>query len=152
MANAERCVKGAIFYVAQDGNDAWSGKLDSPNADKTDGPFATIARAVEAIRQLKKDNTTSEALSIVLRDGIHFLDKPITLTQIDGGSNICPITYMAYPGEKPIISGGKKITGTWKTYKDQIMVCNISEVKEGKWKFNQLFVNGKRQTRARLII
>jgi hypothetical protein len=150
MANAERCVKGAIFYVAQDGNDAWSGKLDSPNADKTDGPFATIARAVEAIRQLKKDNTTSEALSIVLRDGIHFLDKPITLTQIDGGSNICPITYMAYPGEKPIISGGKKITGTWKTYKDQIMVCNISEVKEGKWKFNQLFVNGKRQTRARI--
>jgi hypothetical protein len=103
MANAERCVKGAIFYVAQDGNDAWSGKLDSPNADKTDGPFATIARAVEAIRQLKKDNTTSEALSIVLRDGIHFLDKPITLTQIDGGSNIWHI-----PGKSLSSAAGRR--------------------------------------------
>ena len=31
------------FYVATNGNDAWSGRLDSPNADKTDGPFATLA-------------------------------------------------------------------------------------------------------------
>ena len=33
------------FYVAPNGNDAWSGRLAAPNADKTDGPFATLERA-----------------------------------------------------------------------------------------------------------
>ena len=57
---------------------------------------------------------------------------------------------MAYPGEKPVISGGRKITGPWKTYKGKIMVCSVKEVSEGKWNFRQLFVNGKRQVRARI--
>ena len=51
--------KQADFYVATDGNDGWSGKLESPNADKTDGPFATLARARDAVRELKKSNTTT---------------------------------------------------------------------------------------------
>jgi len=148
MARVERCVKGVVFYVSPTGNDGWSGKLDEPNADKTDGPFATIAKAVEALRQDKTQ--ANEAVSIVLRDGMHFLDKPICLDQTDGGSKTCPVTYMAYPDEMPVISGGKRITGEWKKYDDNIMVCNIPEVKEGKWRFNQLFVNGERQTRARI--
>jgi len=32
------------FYVATNGNDAWSGRLAEPNADKTVGPFATAER------------------------------------------------------------------------------------------------------------
>lgn len=150
MSKLDRCVRGAVFYVAIDGNDSWSGKLESPNANKSDGPFATIARAVEAVRQIKKDKGNSEAISVVLREGIHFLDKPIALNQKDGGSDTCPMTYMAYPGEKPTISGGRLIKREWKKYKDNIMVCNIPDVKAGKWKFNQLFVNGKRQVRSRI--
>ena len=34
--------QGTVFYVAPNGNDAWSGKMAAPNADKTDGPFATV--------------------------------------------------------------------------------------------------------------
>jgi hypothetical protein len=34
-----------VFYVATNGNDAWSGRLAEPNAGKTDGPFATLERA-----------------------------------------------------------------------------------------------------------
>ena len=44
---------GAVFYVATNGNDAWSGKLPAPNDAKTDGPFATITKARDAVRQLK---------------------------------------------------------------------------------------------------
>ena len=40
----------ADFYVATDGNDAWSGTLASPNAEKSDGPFATLQRARDAVR------------------------------------------------------------------------------------------------------
>ena len=37
------------LHVATDGNDAWSGKLSSPSAKKSDGPFATFERARDAI-------------------------------------------------------------------------------------------------------
>ena len=45
--NAEAGQK-ADLYVATDGNDGWTGTLESPNADATDGPFATLARARDA--------------------------------------------------------------------------------------------------------
>ena len=50
----------ATLYVATDGNDAWSGALKGPNATNNDGPFATIAHARDAIRQLKKENRLPE--------------------------------------------------------------------------------------------
>jgi hypothetical protein len=33
----------AQFYIAPDGNDAWSGTLAAPNAGKSDGPLAKTA-------------------------------------------------------------------------------------------------------------
>ena len=41
----------ATFFVAQNGNDEWSGMLSDPSAAETDGPFATLARARDAGRQ-----------------------------------------------------------------------------------------------------
>jgi len=38
------------YYVAPDGNDAWSGHLARPNAEKTDGPVASLAGARDAVR------------------------------------------------------------------------------------------------------
>ena len=140
----------ATFFVAKDGNDAWSGKLAEPNAEKTDGPFATIVKARDAIRKMKAKVSLSEPVTVMVRGGTYYLDDTIVFDQRDSGAKDCPITYMAYPGEKPVISGGRKITGPWKTYKGDILVCSIKEVKEGKWNFRQLFVNGKRQIRARV--
>ena len=45
--------KSADFYVAPNGNDQWSGTLAEPNSTNTDGPFASISRAQEAVRLLK---------------------------------------------------------------------------------------------------
>jgi len=139
----------ATFFVATDGDDAWSGKLAEPNAEKTDGPFATIARARDAIQEMKANGGLSEPVTVMVRGGTYFLDETIVFSQEDSGTKDCPITYMAYPGEEPVISGGKRITATWQPYKGEIMVCTIEEVKEG-WYFRQLFVNGKRQNRARI--
>ena len=36
----------ADYYVATQGSDAWSGTLAEPNPDRTDGPFATLERAL----------------------------------------------------------------------------------------------------------
>ena len=43
----------ADFYVSPTGNDRWSGTLSEPNATLTDGPFATLEKAREAVRILK---------------------------------------------------------------------------------------------------
>ena len=45
----------ADFYVSLLGNDNWSGKLAEPNFNKTDGPFATIERAKNAVGKLKQE-------------------------------------------------------------------------------------------------
>jgi len=139
----------ATFFVAREGNDTWSGKLAEPNADKTDGSFATLVRARDAIRKLKKEQGLKKPITVMVREGTYFLSRTLTFTPEDSGTKDCPITYLAYPGEKVILSGGKRITGPWKPYQDKIMVCLLPEAKSGRWKFRQLFFNGQRQIRAR---
>lgn len=39
-----------MFYVAPNGNNAWSGRLEKPNAAGTDGPVQSLIRARDAIR------------------------------------------------------------------------------------------------------
>ncbi|MFC2087775.1 right-handed parallel beta-helix repeat-containing protein, partial [Bacteroidota bacterium] len=139
-----------IYYIATDGNDTWSGEVASPNEEKTDGPLATLEGAREKIRELK---TTYGSLPfpviVQVRKGTYRLDKTFVLGPEDSGTKECPVTYMAYPGEKVIISGSKKIEVQWKKYKGEIYVCTIPEVKQGEWYFRDLFVNGKRQIRAK---
>ncbi len=108
----------ATFHVATNGNDSWTGKMDTPNAARTDGPFATLARAHDAVRELKvEQNGLIEPVTVMVRGGKYYLSETLVLSAKDSGSQDCPITCTAYPGEKPILSGGKKISG-WKPYND----------------------------------
>ncbi|MFA0748524.1 MAG: hypothetical protein ACO2PL_09415, partial [Armatimonadota bacterium] len=141
------------FYVAVNGNDSWSGRLPSPNRTKTDGPFATLKRALEAVKTLKEQQggTLRQPVTIYLRGGTYFLTEPITITPEHSGTEKFPVTIAAYRNERPILSGGRKIVG-WKPTTvngRKVWVAEIPEVKEGKWFFRQLWVNGKRAIRAR---
>ncbi|MCY3020659.1 MAG: hypothetical protein NTW87_16700, partial [Planctomycetota bacterium] len=42
-----------VLYVSPQGNDNWSGRALEANADKTDGPLATLTAARDAIRKLR---------------------------------------------------------------------------------------------------
>ena len=53
-------VTAADFYVAPNGNDAWSGKLQQPNAGRTDGPLATLQRARDEVRRMRRLGTLPE--------------------------------------------------------------------------------------------
>ncbi|MCX7993992.1 MAG: right-handed parallel beta-helix repeat-containing protein [Fimbriimonadales bacterium] len=135
-----------IFYVASDGNDAWSGKLVAPNRARTDGPVRTVQRALQLM--LESDPAPTE---IRLRGGVHFLREPITITPEHTIKAQNRLTLSAYEGETPVLSGGRGITG-WKQSEwngKTVWVAEIPAVREGKWYFRQLFVNGKRTTRAR---
>jgi len=169
------------FYVSPDGNDKWSGTLPAPNAAKTDGPFATLARAqdqiramrdvIRAMRQVEAVKTSAhpspstnehvrttqeaaeeagspQAVTVLVRAGVYRIGKPIAFTPKDSGGPKGITTFAAYPGEKPVLSGGNVITG-WKRNAGAVWTADIPEVKAGTWYFNQLFVNGRRRTRAR---
>lgn len=101
----------ADFYLSAQGSDAWSGTLASPNAQGTDGPFSTLERARDAVRELKLKKSTD--ILVLIREGTYTLDKTVVFGLEDSGHNNSTITYAAYPDETPIFSSGTEISG-WK--------------------------------------
>jgi len=137
-----------VFYVATNGSDEWSGRLPKPNAKKKDGPFATLTRARDAVRELKHSGRLSSPVEVRVRGGIYRLEEPLRLIGGDSGTARCPVTYRAYPGEKPVLCGGRRIT-QWKRWKGRIMCAELPEVRKGLLSFRQLFCDGERMTQAR---
>lgn len=95
------------FYVSTKGSDNWSGKLAEPNELGTDGPFATLVRARNAVRELKKDH--SKDILVWIRDGLYQIQETVLFSLEDSGHDELAITYAAYPGETPVFSSGKEI-------------------------------------------
>jgi hypothetical protein len=140
--------KSHVFFVATNGNDSWSGTLAAPNRRKKDGPFATLPRALQAARNLRTNSPASgQPVSIRLRMGCYFLEEPVVIKPQDSG-----LTLEAYAGERPVLSGGRRLTG-WRPATvngRELWAASIPEVQAGKWFFRELWVNGHRATRARL--
>ncbi|NCO93486.1 MAG: right-handed parallel beta-helix repeat-containing protein [Armatimonadetes bacterium] len=135
------------FYVSLAGNDTWSGTLAAPNAAANDGPFATLGRAQQAVREAR-GAALERAVTVLIRGGVYELAEPLRFGPQDSGAENAPVTYAAYPGEMPVFSGGSAITG-WKKGEGELWTAVVPEVKAGNWYFHQLFVNGQRRTRAR---
>ena len=104
----------ADFFVAADGKDSWSGTLPSPNSRHTDGPFASIARAQIAVRNLIQSHRRRPII-VMIRQGTYSLPlsptNPGTLNfdGRDSGTSKMPVTWENYPGEIPLVSGGERI-------------------------------------------
>jgi hypothetical protein len=140
---------GALnLYVSPDGSDSWSGKLAQPNDERTDGPLASLAGARESIRRLKSQAQVSEPVHVIIADGSYSLIEPFILTPQDSGTKAAPVSYEAAAGARPIFAGGRVITG-FKAGPGGIWQAQIPDVAAGKWYFEQLFVNGRREVRAR---
>ncbi|MDT8301572.1 MAG: hypothetical protein RQ760_08810 [Sedimentisphaerales bacterium] len=100
------------FYVSVSGKDQWSGRSVSPNGDLSDGPFSTLQRARDAIRQLKMSEGLPEGGVIVwITEGTYCLEQGLKLTAEDSGETARPIIYHARPNEQVRITGGRTITG-----------------------------------------
>jgi len=119
---------------------------DDRNRGTNSEPFATVGRAVEAVRALRK--RTSNPIKVQVRAGTYYFPESIVFGPLDSGGEH-PVVYAAYPGERVTLSGGKKLECRWKPYRDGIMMCELPDVRAGRFDFTQLFVNGKRQIRAR---
>ncbi len=101
------------------------------------GPISTPQAARDAARKAGKP------ARIIVADGIYSITEPITL-----GPEDAQTTWESAPNANPIISGGKKISG-WQKLPNGLWKTDLPEVREGKWYFQQLWINDRRATRAR---
>ena len=82
------------LYVASDGRDAWSGRLAAPDAAGKDGPFASLERARDEVRGLKRKKALHESVTVHVRGGTYFLDRTFQLTAEDSGTADAPVVYL----------------------------------------------------------
>jgi hypothetical protein len=124
----------AEYYVSNNGDDSNDGTKDRP--------FATIKRARDEVRKINADMTGNIVVHIA--GGTYILDDTLTFDERDSASNGFCIKYVG-EGET-VISGGQKI-GSF-TLHDEEKNIYSAKVPEGML-FRQLYVDGKKMTRAR---
>ncbi len=128
----------ASLYVAPNGNDT--------NPGTKDKPFATLERARDAVRQSRIQNPESK-IEVFLRAGTYELTKPFKLDAKDSGTQNATVVYRAYPKEKVLLIGGKRITG-FVPHKGAVLKADVGT--QGFTNhFRQLFLDGKRMQLAR---
>lgn len=139
------------LYVSPSGRDTWSGTLPTSNAARSDGPFLTVARARDAVRQRRQAGALKATpVTVSLRRGTYELREPLRFGPEDSGTAEAPVTYRSYPGERAVLSGGARITGQWRQSPGKpYWELAIPEARDGKWLFHSLFVNGMSRERAR---
>jgi len=136
-----------IFYVATNGNDQWSGKLATPDSSGNDGPFVTLKRARNAIRELRARGYDGP-FTVLVRDGIYELDETFILDTEDSGTQSKPFVVKAYDRENPVLSGSRKVNG-FQQHKEHIYKADLSGIIKAGYVPRQLFAAGKRQILAR---
>jgi hypothetical protein len=136
----------ADFYVAPTGSDQ--------NPGTKEQPFATLVRARDAVRQKIKAGLDGD-VTVLVRGGTYELAQPLVFGPADSGTAKHKITYAAYPGERPVLSGGRRVTGWQKlgpgapglsaAAKGKVWVADIPK---GEW-FSQLLLDGQPLPRSR---
>jgi hypothetical protein len=114
---------------------------------------ASLSQALELLRQWREQQPEhrDKAATISLRGGTYFLREPIVITPDHSGQQTAPVRIQAYPGERPVLSGGRILKG-WKAAKigeQTVWQLEIPEVRSGQWFFRQLWVNNQLAQRAR---
>lgn len=121
----------ATYYVSPAGNDS--------NPGTQAAPFRTIQKARDTVRTAKGSMTGD--IVVYLRGGTYDLSGTVDFTSADSGTNGFQIRYEAYPGEKPVVSGGVKIDGWTKDAANgNLYKASLARDK----KLRALYVNGQR--------
>jgi tetratricopeptide (TPR) repeat protein len=113
-----------VLYVATDG------ELDDPGTEEK--PLGSLSQAVEKIRQLRRDNKIGPGgVQVLVRGGEYPVTESLKLTEADSGTAEAPVVLRAYPGEKPVFTGGVTLKG-FKPVDDPEILRRLPEESRGK--------------------
>jgi hypothetical protein len=129
----------ADLWVAPDGQDT------NPGTEAQ--PLASLRGARDAVRALRRARPEQDIL-VLFQGGTYPLESPVEFSAADSGRAGGRVTYAACPGARPLFSGARAIRG-FEPGADGIWQVRVPGVQEGTWRFEQLFVNGRRAVRAR---
>jgi hypothetical protein len=132
-------VTRTTFYISPRGSDANSGTLARP--------FASLDRARREIREIRQRSGAPRAVTVYIRGGTYAMRAPVVFEPEDSGTPAAPISFEAFGSDKPVFSGGRRITG-WTPGANGIWTAVVPDAARG-WTFRQLFVNGQSRRRAR---
>jgi hypothetical protein len=122
---ASRAVAEPVsLYISTQGNDAWSGKLASPNEGRTDGPFATLGAARQTIRQMKATGLPTGGVTVWIHPGDYYLEQGFELTAEDTGTAESPIVYRAAGTQATRLIGGREISN-WRKVEDPAILDRL---------------------------
>ena len=125
----------AIYVDGVNGKDSGDGSFEKP--------FKTIQQAQKAVRATNK--SMKDSITVYLRGGTYYVDNALEFDENDSGFNGHSVKWTAYKDEKPVISGGRAISG-WSLYDEE---KNIYSANALGIETRQLIVNGVRAQRAR---
>lgn len=124
------------IYVSKNGNNQNSGTLNAP--------LQSLDMALKLAESEKQENA-DKAITIFVRGGTYYLPETARINSSHSGTKEAPFKINAYPGEQVIISGARKLDLTWEDAEDGILRAKLGEAIS----FDQLFINGRKQIRAR---
>ena len=143
----------ADIYVSLTGADTNQGTKEKP--------MSTLNAAIRKARELRRlnDPSINGGIKIIISEGVYQLAEPILLRPEDSGTKESPTEIMAMPGKKVVLSGGVQINN-WKQVKTMInglpkaamgkvWVADLPDYGGKDLLFRQLWVNGKKATRAK---
>jgi len=104
-------------------------------------------KALNAVAERAVDMESDFIVEIA--DGTYHLDAPITLTGRHSGANGHFVVFRAAEGAKPVISGGRRVSGWKADAAGRWSVASPLGVENTRTQLRQLFVNGVRAQRAR---
>jgi len=131
-----------VLHVATNGNDTASGALTRRAGD---GPLATMEAALRKARSAR----TPDGVTIFVHAGVHRLAAPLVFTPEDSGASAAkPFILAAYGSDKPVLSGGVRLT-RWEQVGSNRWQADARAQLGTNWQFRSLFINGQRAVRAR---
>ncbi|MBU0607020.1 MAG: right-handed parallel beta-helix repeat-containing protein [Armatimonadetes bacterium] len=140
LAGGVFAAQPARLYVSPQGRDT------SPGTQAA--PFATVARAQQAVRDLRVAQPDTP-VTVTLHRGTYALPEPLQFGPADSGTKTCPVVWQAQAGEQVIISGGRAIKGPWKRGEGNVWETTVPEAQSGTWPFQLLRVGEDWGIRAR---
>jgi hypothetical protein len=112
----------AEVYVAPEGDDAQDGSAQRP--------FATLARARDAVRALKADGVNGP-IGVRIRSGEYTVTETLALTAADSGTETGPVVYRAEELGKAVFYGGARLSG-FGPVTDRAVLERLPEEARGK--------------------